>query len=392
MFQDGVTSTDDALIEGLFGVSTPGADDLLGGAKKEEKEEKQPAAKPAKPVAAAPVTGEVAAELSEETIVDALFEDGEDPKAPAKPLDGKKPGPKPTAKLPESTEVNYEAIYNDMVNQGLWDEVDIPEEIEWNKDTFLQIQKLQASSKVEDLLSKTGPIGKQIIEFEQNGGNPRELLEMFREQKEVQEFDISDVEGQETFLRSYLESQGNSERSIERTIAFLKDQGGSVLQEEAEEKKGIWDAQYKEVIEARKKEQILAAKQLEEAQRNFQKNITDTLISDTEATPRERKELQNYMLNYSQQYNGRQVSQFYIDMAEVQKDPKNYVELAKMVKGLKNGEYTKKVADKAKKETAVSNYLKIKGGAALANETGSTLGLSSDSGSNFLTLLRKKNN
>lgn len=385
MFTPGVNSVDDEFVDNLFGEKTPGADNLLGGAApKTEKTELDPAKKE-----------EITPDLEDQN-TDILFDDpdpsstDDDPKS-TKKEDKSKGTPKSTKQsaLPAETELNYEAIYQDMVANGIWDEVEIPDGTEWNKDTFIEIQKLQTTAKYEDLLSRTGTYGKAIIEYEQNGGNPSELLDLFREQRDVREFDTSDSEGQEIFLRSYLEAQGYSEKSIDRTINLLKDQGGDVLKEEAEEKKAIWDEQYREVIENKQKEQALYQKQMREAMANFEKNITETLTTDPDATPKDRKELHNYMLNYSQNYNGKQVSQFYIDMAEVQKDPKNYVELAKFVKGLKNGEYVNKVAAKAKKEATVSSYLKIKNGAALGKIGGGDPALGGK-GSDFITLLNRK--
>ena len=304
----------------------------------------------------------------------------------------KKPGPTPKAKLPEGTEVNYEAIYNDMVSQGLWEEVELPEGKAWDRNTYLEVQKLQTETQYADVFNRTGPVGKAIAEYEKYGGNPSEIINLFREQKDIKDYDISDAEGQEEFLRAYLEAQNYSEKSIERTITSLISQGESTLAEEAQEKKELWDAQYNEVIESRKNEQALQYKQMQEAIKNFEKNITTTLVSDTEATPKERKELESYILNYNKNYQGRQVSQFYEDMAEIQKDPKNYVELAKFIKGLKNGEYVKKVTEKVKKEANVASYLKIKNGAALkiGDDRAPELRNGSDKGSNFITLLNKK--
>ncbi len=299
--------------------------------------------------------------------------------------------PKKTdVKLAETQEVNYEAIYEDMVAQGLWKEVEVPEGTEWSKETFLQVQKLQTTSQYEDLLSRTGTYGKAIIEFEQNGGNPKELLDLFRDQREVQEFDLSDAESQETFLRAYLEAQGNSQKSIDRQVKALQDQGPDAVKEEAEEKKAIWDDQYKQEIEARKNEQALYSKQMEDAQKKFQSTIEATLTADADVTPKERRDLQTYMLNFTQAFHGKNVSQFYVDMAEIQKDPKNYIELAKFIKGLKTGEYTKKVVDKVKKEVSANSYLKIKNGTTVKPTASGTPGLTDSKGSSFLDHLGRK--
>jgi hypothetical protein len=385
-FVSGVTSTNDQEVDLLFGVTTPGADNLLGAKEKEaseviEKKEVIKKATPSTAVAGEPVT-EV---INHDDDADLLL--GDDSADTSKTVTTKTE--KATPKLPEAQEVNLEAIYKDMVAKKLWREVDIPDDVEWNEDLFSQVQKLQASSQYEDLLDRTGTYGKAIIEFEQNGGNPRELLDLFRDQREVQEFDITDIESQETFLRSYLQAQGNSDKSIERQIKALQDQGPDALREEAEEKKAIWDEQYKGEIEARKKEQALYARQVEEAQRKFHSTIESSLTADPDATPKERRELQNYMLNYSQPFQGKQVSQFYVDMAEVQKDPKNYIELAKFVKGLKTGEYTKKVADKVKKEVSATSFLKIKNNTTIKSSNPGTPGLTDSKSSGFLDYLKK---
>lgn len=392
-FTSGVTSTNDQDIDILFGDKTPGADDLLGGAKpaedtkdNEDLSKKTQTKKPVK-AAATVIQGEPDQEvIDHDADADTLLGGDDkpiDPKAPKTDL--KKPeAKKPEVKLDAAAEVNYEAIYQDMIDKGLWREMEIPENFEWNKEAFLEMQKVQTTSQVEDFLSRTGPYGKAIIEYENNGGNPSELLNLFRDQKEVQEFDISDIDSQETFLRAYLEAQGNSEKSIERTIKALQDQGPEAFKEEAEEKKAIWDNQYKAEIENRKKEQALYAKQMEEAQKNFQTNIESTLTADADVTPKERRELQNYMLSYSQNFQGRQVSQFYVDMAEIQKDPKNYVELAKFIKGLKTGEYAKKIASNVKKEVSANSYLKIKNSTTIKPSGSDTPGLTNSKGSSFL--------
>ena len=77
-------------------------------------------------------------------------------------------------------------------------------------------------------------------------------------------------------------------------------------------------------------------------------------------------------------------------MAEVQKDPKNYIELAKFVKGLKTGEYTKKVADKVKKEVSASSFLKIKNNTTIKSSGAGTPSLNDGKPSSFLDYLNKK--
>lgn len=382
MFTQGVSSTDESAIDVLFGVKTPGADNILGGKKEETEAKTTDNVEP----------GVIQADPNEvDTLLGATPESTAVESEPEKTTNlpnRKQAEPKKTS-LTENQEVNYEAIYQDMVENGLWEEVEIPEGTEWSKELFREIQQLQVTAQYESMLDKTGPVGKQIIEHEKNGGNPSELFNMFREQKEIREFDITETQGQEEFLRAYLEAQGNSEKSIDRMITALVDQGPEALKEEAEEKKVLWDKQYEELIETTKTEQKEYSKKLEEAKRSFERDISSTIQSDSELTPKQKKELQRYILSYTHDYNGQQVSQFYMDMAEIQKDKKNYIELAKFVEGLKTGEYTKKIQEKVKKESTATSFLKIKNGAALKNSDNSNLDLGKGS-STFLNFLKNK--
>jgi len=390
-FIAGVSSTNEEDIDLLMGTKTPGADNLLGGKSEPKADDKEINKQVKQPESNNPAPDEV----NPESDADLLLGGGgdadpvkEDNKVEKSKQDTKVASKK--AEVPQELEVDYEAIYQNMVENGVWEEVEVPEGTQWTKETFLEVQKLQAESKYEDLLSKTGTYGKAIIEFEQNGGNPSELLNLFREQRDIRDYDVSSPEGQEEFLSAYMQTQGYSEKSIERTIKSLKDQGGTVLQEEAEEKKGLWDKQYDDEIKSRQQEQALYAKDLEKAQKQFYDNTVSTITKDADLTPKERRDLQNYILNYDQSFKGQQVSQFYLDMTEIQKDPKNYIELAKFIKGLKTGEYTKKVAEKVQKETSAKSFLKIKNGAALKTNSGNPDLQKDSASSSFITLLNKK--
>lgn len=404
-----VTISDEDIDDVLFGDKIPGANNLIGGKKKEDELEdeptedpdastdgqvivktKKPLARPAKPAIAK------VEDLDDNAFLDTAIgaEDTElDEFGQPKKVDTKaKPGPKPAPikkDIPQDAEPDYEAFYNHFVKEGIWGEVELPEGTEWNADTFKQIQALQVASRYDDLVNKTGPAGKMIIEYESNGGKPENMVDLFKEQRAVQNYDIVAPEGQESFLREYLAAQGNSEKSVDRVVKSLIDQGPEALKEEAEEKKELWDGQYKAEIEAESNRQAVIKKQREDAERNFQKNITQTVTSDPNLTPKERKELRDYILNYNQSYQGGQVSQFYTDMVALQQDPSNYLELAKFIKGLKNGEYKKKIADATKKEVTAKTFLKIKGGAALTGGGGNP-DSSSDEGTNFLRLLQNK--
>lgn len=392
--------SDDDIENVLFGDKTPGADNLIGGKKKPEEtelevepEDDQVLVTGKKKVkVAAPVAAPKASELNADEFLDQAIgaEDTVEEDEEGNPIEKKKPGPKPAAPkaaLPDGSEPDYEALYQYFVDKKIWGEVELPEGTEWNEDTFKQVQDLQVVSRYDDLVNKTGPAGKMIIEYENNGGRPETMVDLFKEQRAVQTYDIAEAEGQEAFLREFYAAQGSSEKSVDRVVKSLIDQGPEALKEEADEKKALWDEQYKAEIAAEANRQTVVQKQKEDAEKNFQKNITQAVTSATDLTPKERKELRDYVLNYNQNYGGSLVSQFYADMVVLQQDTGNYLELAKFIKGLKNGDYKKKIADTTKKEVTAKTFLKIKGGAALKQGGGSGPDLGSDEGTNFLRLL-----
>jgi len=402
MFTAGVSQMDDSLLDAAFGVA-PAADATKADPKPVDKlanssadsagDGKGPGAQaaPAKQDNADVDANldsdvdplDIAFGTKADTTVDANDQDqGKDPKAtPAK-----------KATSAENIEVDFEAMYNYMVDKKIWNEVTLPDDVEWNEETYLLAQKLQVTSEVEAERERTGPYGKKIMEYEQNGGPVKELLKIFAEQETIQDFDISEADGQETFLRAYLENQGASEKSIDRTIEGLKNQGAEALKEEAEERKALWDAEYKEGIEAELKAQKERAEAAQRSVKEFQKKITESLTADTSVSLKERRELQNYLLNYSNQLGGKPVTQFYADTLEIQKNPEQFIELAKFVKGLKDGSYKKKIESQAKKETQAATFMKIKNGNALKVTSGDKIDVqrNDNSGVDFASLFTKK--
>lgn len=406
--QGGIESIDDDAMDLLFGAKTPGAaaiagpqgsnpgvDDLEdpdnspdGGvipAKKRVVLEQTPASR-----AASKSADEVADELfgAEADDEAELGEDGQ-PKKVVPVTKVKPAAAKPAALDPQ--DVDFKAYYQMMVDTKVWREVEVPEDAEWNLELIKEIQSLQVSSQHQDLLDRKGPYGKAIIQYEDNGGNPSDLIDLFREQKTIRQYDISSPEGQEEFLTSYYEAQKESTKSIDRIIKGLIAEGGEALAEEAKEKKTLWDEDYNEEIEAKKAQQSLYAKEVADQAKNFNKVMGDTITADPSLTPKERKELGSYILDYSHKYGNQMVNQFYVDAAEIQKDPEAYIELAKFMKGLKDGSYKKKLTDVTKKETNAKTFMKVKNSSALTRRDGGQPDLQiTDNESSFVTYLTGK--
>lgn len=403
--QGGIEAIDDDAMDVLFGAKTPGAAAIAGPqgnttediATEDTDLETDPNIPAKKRVAIDETPAAKAGTKSADEVADVLFGDEDttdeleaDKSKPAAKATAK-PATTPAKKVLDSQDVDFKAYYEMMVESKVWGEVDVPDDAEWNLDLIKEIQALQVSSQHQDLLDKKGPYGKAIIKYEDDGGNPSDLIDLFREQRTIRKFDITTAEGQEEFLTSYYEAQKESPKNIDRLIKSLIEEGGEALAEAAQEKKTIWDEDYNEEIESKKVQQAAYAKEIADQAKNFNKIMSDTITADTTLLPKERRELSNYILDYSHKYGNQMVNQFYVDAAEIQKDPAAYIELAKFMKGLKDGSYKKKITDTSKKEVNAKTFMKVKNGSALSRRDGGQPELQqTDNDTSFVTYLTGK--
>lgn len=211
------------------------------------------------------------------------------------------------------------------------------------------------SSKFNDVLDSTGEYGKAIIEFEKNGGNPAELLNLFREQRDIVNVDLEDVDNQESVIRAYWESKGEDADWIDDYIETQKDKGLDVFKKDSEKKHARLLEENKGQIQETQRAQIEHKKAQEEALKNFEGNIRKTIYSNVELSKPEQKDLEKFLLNYNNKLpDGRMVNGFLLKMKEIQQDSTKYIKLAKFVQDM--DKYEEKISKKAEKEVEKKTY------------------------------------
>lgn len=343
-----VSFVDDAEVDVLFGGKAPestfNVSDLETKPKKEvEKEDNQEGKAPEAP----------SVEITEED-QEALFENTEE---------DKKTSPK-KKKETISKSINYKDIVDYMVEEGKWVDFEGREDLEdLTEEEYLAIQEQQDSFRVDkkynETLDKTGNYGKAIIEYEKNGGNPEKLLELFKEQRNIQNVDLSDSDNQEQVIRAYYEALDEDEAWIDEYVESLKDRGEDAFKKDAEKKHAkLLETSTKEIQNAQR-EQLEYKKAQIEAEQAYNQNIKKTIYNTEELSNAEKKDLEKFLIQKSYKLqDGREVNGLFVKMLEIQKDANKYVKFAKFIQDM--DKYEEKLKKEATKETVKKQWRFLK--------------------------------
>lgn len=258
-----------------------------------------------------------------------------------------------------------------LIESGVWREFEGMEEFEWTNDNYAELVKQQAQWELEDrfseLLDATGPYGKAIIGHIQNGGNPEEIIDLFKEAKKIENFDISTEEGKVALLTQYYKELGWKDARIKRTIDAAIDNNS--IDEDVAEAKDEMEAAIKEQVEAKQKAQEKYLAQQKEAEENFANNITGAIRERKDMTPAEKRDLAVSLLVYDKKLpDGRLVNQFTLDFAKLQNDPKKYIDLVMFVRDY--DKFKENISKQEEKKAVKKAWEFVKGNGAAAKSGG----------------------
>lgn len=325
-------------------------DDLLG-VKPDTKPEPKPKAKPT------PAPANINPDPNED-------EEEDDPE----PVGGKEIGTKPEETDDESP-VDFKAVTEFLISEGVWEDFQEKDKIDYDPKTFSELWKEQALSLAEgyfnELVDQSGPYGKAVLQHAKNNGNPEEILDLFRENKRIQNLDISTPEAQEAVTREYYKTLNWSKDKIEKEIR--KKREDLEMEEESQFAKGQLEERVQKEVQLRQVAQESKMKEEQEREKQFAANITNTLKARTDLTDADRKEAQKALLNYDKKLeDGRYVNQFYLDFMKMQSDPNSYIDLVLFVRD-KNA-YLGKVSKQAESTAAKKTFNLIKGNGAVSGK------------------------
>lgn len=344
-----------------------------------------PPADPAAPADGTPAPTDAKPEPDKQTsshipeidIKDVKVEDateGGEPAAAA-PADGD-PAKEPTDVPTEEINKVLKSTIDYLVDKGIFKDFEDRDKLEVDDNVYADLVAKQVDDKVSDLfdelIDSTGDYGKVIINHIKNGGNPDEVIDLFKEQKQVENFDISDARGQGSLIKKYYsEVIGWKADKIEKYLKTLESSEEG-LEDEAKDVQSKYDEIYQKQLESLKTEQEEFTKKQKEAittrrkeQQEYLNKLVTTIDTDKVMTDKDKKLIKDSMLKFNKKLDdGTPINDFFNKFYEIQKDPAQYVKLVHFVmdmegydtrvKAAKESDEVKKKWEFVSKNNAVS--------------------------------------
>lgn len=258
-----------------------------------------------------------------------------------------------------------------LIEKGVWKEFEGMEDFNWTNESYAELVEQQAIWGAEDmfheLVDSTGAYGKAIISHVQNGGNPEEIIDLFKEAKKIESFDVSTEDGKTALLTKYYKDLGWNDKRIKRTIDAAID--SNTLDEDVQEAKAEMEEAIKAEVEAKQKAQEQYLAKQREAEEAFASNITSVLKERKDLTPTEKRDIATSLLVYDKKLpDGRVVNQFTLDFAKLQNDPKKYVDLVMFVRDY--DKFKESISKQEEKKAVKKTWEFVKGNGATSKSGG----------------------
>lgn len=397
--ETGIVDVSDSALEELFNETpdkTVNANNLVGGKKEaqeepdleneEEEIEEQPAKKKGgsknktkQPVFESNSIEDIDLDTVEE-VEDDDDEDEEEDEEEKKPKKAPKKAPEKEEAKKEEVEQTQEVhsilkhTADFLIESGIWEDFEGREDLEMTQENYAKLVAEQDKRRVENMFSElvdsTGPFGKAIIEYTKNGGNPDEIIDLFKEQKSVESINIEETDGQKDIIKHYYsEVLGWKPEKIEKYMSNLM--LSNELENEATEVKELFQQFYKKEAERLNSEREEFTKKQKEAEEAFEGNIKTSIRDRKDLTTSEKRQVEEYLLSYDQRLpNGNLVNKFYVNFAKMQANPSDYIDLVLFV--MDKQKFVEKVAIKEKSQAASKAFNFIKGNGAVSTKKGTS--------------------
>ena len=299
-----------------------------------------------------------------------------DDEAAKKKIEDDKKAKKDATKV-DKTEVSsiLKGTVDYLIEKGIWQDFDGREDLtdeDYTEDTYAELAAKQdenrLNAKFGELLDSTGPYGKAIIDFVSQGGNPDQIIDLFKEQQRVEAIDTKSESGQKAIIERYYEDvMGWNKAKVQKYINTLVTNNG--LEEEANDTKELFDNFYEDQLQEVNQKQEAYRQEQARRELEFSKNINTALTSRSDLNEKEKRVLKDSILKYDKKLpDGSLVNDFYLEFAKKQADPKEYIDLVMFVTDKEN--YLKKIQKQADSTGAQKAFKFIKGNTSLSNKRG----------------------
>jgi hypothetical protein len=270
-----------------------------------------------------------------------------------------------------------------LIEKGEWVDFEGREDFEWTEENFAQLEidqrKFQKEQMVEEILNSFGPTGREIAQYTQNGGNPDDLIDIFKEQQRVENLTVDTEEAQKAVVLKYeTEFLGKKPERVKKYIDSLI--ADKELKDVATEAKEAMEASLTEQATTLQAEQEAVVKERQQKQKaeinRFSNEASAIINGDKTIAASEKSLLLKVLTKFDKRLpNGTPVNEFYNRFAEFKKDLPNYIKLVRFVmdpekftKGLKNEGKTAAVEQSFKLARSSQKSKKVKSTDSLNNK------------------------
>lgn len=218
------------------------------------------------------------------------------------------------------------------------------------EELVLKQDEERLNQSFNELVDSTGDYGKAIIAHIKQGGNPDDVIDIFKEQRSVQAIDTKSVDGQKAIIEKYYSEVLNWKpekvrKQIERII--IDDE----LETEAAEVEEKFNESYKERLAEIQEQEIARKEDQKRKEQVFVSSITQSLAAREDLEQTDKANIQKALFNFKNKLpDGTLVNDFYLKFAEIQSKPEEYIDLVDFI--LNKDKYKKKIESKAATQEA----------------------------------------
>lgn len=279
-----------------------------------------------------------------------------------------KPTNEDTTTNPEQIQSVLTNTVDYLIKSGKWVDFEGREDLEITEEVYADLvakqDEYRLSQTFNELVDSTGSYGKAIINHIKNGGNPDEIIDLFKEEKQLKQIDTSTEAGKQLKIEKYYsEILGWKPERVEKTIKRLITD--NEINSEFTDVEEEYDKHYKAELGKIEQQTRQEEEKNKLKQDTFISNIKTALKDDSTLNDNDKKLIESSVFNFRHKLpNGQKVNDFYIKFAEMQNDPKEYVQFVRYVMDREN--YIKSIQRKEKTEANKKAFNFIKGNAALS--------------------------
>ena len=259
-----------------------------------------------------------------------------------------------------------------LIEKGIWQDFEGSDTLDIDEDTYAELAAKQTEEKVNslfsELLDSTGDYGRAIISHIKEGGNPDEIIDLFKEQKYIESIDTTTPEGKVNIIGKYYNEvlgwrPERIQKHLQRIIA------DDDVESEASEIEEKYNEYYQEQLAEIEGERMMQKHRNLERQKEFVTGIKSSL-DETEYTPREKQLIEQSLLNIKKTERG-PATDFNLKFAELQRDPKKLIDLVYYVMDQEG--FKKRINTKAETKVAEKTFSFIKGNGSISKNVTSSM-------------------